>query len=80
MGRVIQEALDAGTEDDFVIDDNEFFVEEHLDGGGEGGGFEELAFAFDVGGGIGADVDVKDILENNGAFIKAFGDEVCGAA
>lgn len=75
-----EEAGDAGFEDDFVVDDDEFFVEVELDGFGEGLGFEGEAVAFDVVEGVGADVDVEDVLENDGTLVEVFGDEVGGAA
>lgn len=77
---MVKEGADAWAEDDLVVDDDEFFVEEHLGGLAEGLGFEGEAFVFDVVGGVVADVDVEDVLEDDGSFVEDFGDEVGGAA
>lgn len=77
---MIQESAEAGPEDDLVVDNDEFFVEEHLDGVAEDVAFELLALRADFLSGVAADVDVEDILENDGAFVEVFGDEVGGAA
>lgn len=76
----VEEGAQAGAEDDFIVDDDEFFIEEHLDGLGEDLAFKLLAFLFDVGSGVFADVDVEDVLEDDGSFVEVFGDEVGGAA
>ena len=56
------ESADAGLEDHFAIDNDEFFIEKKLHGFAEDLPFKFEAFAFDVINAIDSDVDVEDIL------------------
>src|SRR5687768_7649284 len=76
----MQEPAHPGLEDDFALDDDQLFVEEQFYGPGEDVGFEGEAFFLDVLEGVGADVDMEDVLEDDRALIELFGDEVGGAA